>query len=231
MYALSRIAFKKKVPLNREFFKEFVSPQIVLYDNVLTFLRKIKLLEETARYKKVGLKIYFFIVTAGLEDLVKLSFPEGLIERTFGCRYEIIAYEGTVEEPESVPVFCMDETMKTRSMFEISKGSFLFENKAVNDRVPNDSLWAPFENIVYIGDGYSDVPAFSLVRSKGGMGIAVHDPELSKGDIDKKHGKLRTDKRADLVTEAIFETSGDLFKFLSSRCEQICHRYHAAKFD
>jgi hypothetical protein len=158
-----------------------------------------------------------------------LSFPSGLIKRTFGCRYEIIACEGKEKEPESVSVFCMDETMKTRSLFEISKGSFLDENKHVNVRIPNDKLWAPFENIVYIGDGFSDVPAFSLVRNKGGMGIAVYDPELPNDKIEEKHKKLRTDKRTDFITAANFEVSGELYKFLGIRCEQICHRYHAEK--
>src|SRR5579862_7830041 len=47
MYALSRIAFDKGVPLNAQFFREFVLPHIALYDGVSAFLRKLKLLEET----------------------------------------------------------------------------------------------------------------------------------------------------------------------------------------
>ncbi len=122
MYVLSRIAFKKGIPLNAEFFRKFIVPHIPLYEGVAIFLRKLKLLEETKLFKETGVTIHFFIVTAGLKELVELVPPEGLITWTFGCCYKIVVSEGDKSQPESVPVFCMDETMKTRSIFEICKG-------------------------------------------------------------------------------------------------------------
>jgi len=227
MYALSRIAFEKRVPLNTEFFETFVKPHIPLYDKVASFLRTLRLYEETASFKDVDLKIHFFIITAGLKDLVELLLPEGLIKWTFGCRYQVIAYRGNEQEPESIPVFCMDETMKTRSLFEISKGSFEDKDRSVNRRVNPEKLWAPFENIVYVGDGDTDVPALSLVRSHGGLGIVVYNPKKSREDIDRRLKDMRLDKRADLITPADFSEKGELFEYLSFRCKQICHRYRA----
>lgn len=228
MYALSRIAFKRKVPLNAEFFSKFIAPQIKLYDEVATFLRKLRLLTERKAFKDVDLKIHFFVITAGLKELVELAFPSDLITWTFGCCYKIIAAEGNEAEPESVPVFCMDETMKTRSLFEISKGSFLNPNASVNKRVAKENLWAPFENVVYVGDGDTDVPALSLVRSLGGLGIAVYDPKKSQADIDKKLKDLRLDMRTDLITAADFSEGSELYSYLEFRCKQICYRYRAA---
>lgn len=227
MYSLSRIAFRQKVPLNAEFFEKFVKPHIRLYAHVPSFFRKLKLLEETSAFRSVGLKIHHFIITAGLKDLVQLLLPDDLIRWTFGCRYEIIAFEGNEHEPESVSVFCMDETMKTRSMFEISKGSFEDKDRSVNRRVPAESRWAPFENIVYIGDGDTDVPALSLVRSQGGLGVAVYDPQRPRSEVDRRLRHMRLDKRADLITPAEFSESSELFKYLSYRCQQICWRYRA----
>lgn len=227
MYSLSKIAYSKEIPLNKEFFK-FVAPHIHLYENVLPFLRKIRLIEERKFFQDVDLKINFFVVTAGLKELVELIFPNDLIKMVFGCRYKIIISEEG-EIPESIPVFCMDETMKTRSLFEISKGSFLDENKQVNDRVSKDELWAPFDNIIYVGDGFSDVPAFSLVRSKGGVGIAVYDPALDAEKIEEKHKKLRLDKRVDMICPANFDQKSNLYKYISERCEHICFRYHAER--
>jgi 2-hydroxy-3-keto-5-methylthiopentenyl-1-phosphate phosphatase len=227
MYALSRIAFENKIPLNAEFFKKFVLPHISLYDGVAAFLRKLKLLEETALFKDSDVKINFFIVTAGLKELVELSFPNDLIKWTFGCCYKIIVSEDNKSAPESVPVFCMDETMKTRSLFEISKGSFSEKDRSVNKRVARDDLWAPFENIVYIGDGDTDVPALSLVRFRGGTGIAVYDPAKPKVEVDKRLKQMRADKRADLITAADFSDKGELFKYIASKCEHIALRYRA----
>jgi hypothetical protein len=227
MYALSRIAFAKRVPLNSEFFGKFVKPQISLYDDVASLFRRLKLLEETQRFKSIGLTVHHFIITAGLKDLVELLLPSGLVTWTFGCRYRIVVAQDRDEAPESVPVFCMDETMKTRSLFEISKGSFQDKNRSVNRRVPHEERWAPFENIMYIGDGDTDVPALSLVRSQGGVGIAVYDPAKAQAEIDKRLRTMRLDKRADLITPADFSAKGELFEYLNNRCRQIYQRYRA----
>ncbi len=229
MYALSRLAFNKKVPLNSEFFKKFVVPKIELYPDVISFLEQVKALEADKRFKDSNIKIHHFIVSAGLKELVEHVFPKGLITWTFGCRYTVIAFDGHTDAPESIPVFCMDETVKTRSLFEISKGSFNDPDKAVNTRVEERSLWAPFKNTIYIGDGPTDVPALSLVRDKGGLGIAVYNPSSAQKDINKRLRQMRLDKRADLITPSDFSKNGELFSFIKTRCIQICQRYEAER--
>lgn len=229
MYALSRIAFAKRIPLNAEFFGTFVKPHISLYPGVAAFLRKLKLLEETRLLKEASLKIHFFIITAGLKDLVELLLPPGLITWTFGCRYQVDAYNGDPEQPESIPVFCMDETMKTRSLFEISKGSFDDKNRSVNVRVLPEDRWAPFQNMIYVGDGDTDVPALSLVRSQGGLGVAVYNPLQPKDSVDKRLRQMRLDKRTDLITPADFDEGGEMFDFMRMRCLQVAQRYRAER--
>jgi 2-hydroxy-3-keto-5-methylthiopentenyl-1-phosphate phosphatase len=229
MYALSRIAARRKIPLNAEFFKNFVLAHIVLYEGVIAFLRKLKLLEETALFRDTELSICFFVITAGLKELIELAFPNGLVTWTFGCRYKIVVAPGKEDEPESVPVFCMDETMKTRSLFEISKGSFHDKDHSVNRSVQKEELWAPFEDIIYVGDGDTDVPALSLVRSKGGTGVAVFNPDSTQKAIESKLANMRLDKRADLITPADFKEDGELFQYLVERCRHIALRYRASR--
>ena len=227
MYSLSRLAFKFKAPLNPEFFKEFILPQIKLYENVLEFLENLKNLEKTPAFHKLNLEVHHFIVSAGLKELIEQVFPESLITSTFGCRYVIVTSDENKDEPESVPAFCMDETMKTRSIFEISKGSFADPKKQVNDRVEKKNLWAPFENMIYVGDGDTDIPALSLVRSKGGIGIAVYNPAWEKERTATRFKKMRLDKRTDLITPASFSPKSELYNYLVTRCNQIRQRYEA----
>lgn len=227
MYSLSRLAAKKKIPLNAEFFREFVLPDIELYPNVLKLLSEIKALQNTAEFKAVGLEIHHFIISAGLKDLIEQVFPAELVTWTFGCRYTVIADEKHPDEPESIPVFCMDETVKTRSLFEISKGSFNDPHKQVNSRIEEPHLWAPFKNFIYLGDGDTDVPALSLVRSKGGLGVAVYDPDKSREYVNNRLKRMRLDKRADLITPADFSVKSELFGYLKNRCIQIRQRYAA----
>lgn len=228
MYALSRVAFANKIPLNEQFFGKFVKPRIELYPNVPEFLVAIKALEDEEDFKFLDLHIHHFIVSAGLKDLVGQILPAGLIRWTFGCRYRVNSFEGDPQHPESIPVFCMDETMKTRSLFEISKGSFEDQSHSVNRRVPKDQRWAHFSDMIYIGDGDTDVPALSLVRSQGGIGVAVFNALLSPEKQQAKLKNMRLDERADLITPADYSLGGELFDYLRTRCKQICLRYRAA---
>ena len=227
MYALSRVAAQRRIPLNAEFFKEFVLDEIKLFPNAIEFLKAIKSLEKAKEFKKLGIEIHHFIVSAGLEDLVKQVFPEGLITRTFGCRYAVIAVPDHLDEPESIPVFCMDETVKTRALFEISKGSFDDPNKPVNKRVSKKDRFANFENFIYIGDGPTDIPSLSLTRYNGGLGIVVYNKREKREDTLKRLKNMSLDKRADLITPADYSLDSELFKFIESRCIQICQRYEA----
>ncbi|HRW60976.1 MAG TPA: hypothetical protein P5340_10025 [Defluviicoccus sp.] len=79
MYSLSRLAWRQKVPLNREFFKEFVIPALSLYESVGQFLANIKSMESQKVFSNLGLQVHHFIVSAGLKDLVEQVFPSDLI--------------------------------------------------------------------------------------------------------------------------------------------------------
>jgi 2-hydroxy-3-keto-5-methylthiopentenyl-1-phosphate phosphatase len=227
MYSLSRVANEKGIPLNAEFFQKFVVKEINLFSNVVNFLTELKNLSKLKEFKSLKIQIHHFIITAGLQHLVEQIFPKGLITHTFGCRYQVLAFKGYEDQPESIPVFCMDETMKTRALFEISKGSFKDPEKPVNKRVEEQDRFAPFNNIIYIGDGPTDIPSLSLTRYNGGMGVVVYDKKSRESDIQKKLESMSLDKRADLITPADYSTKSELFDFLKTRCIQIRQRYEA----
>ena len=224
MYSLSRLAEERERPLDADFFKKTILPTIELFPNVIEFLKALKNLEKEKEFKQQDIEIHHFIVSASLKDLVEQVFPKDLITRTFGCRYEVIREKDKVQ---NIPVFCMDETMKTRSLFEISKGSFLDESKPVNKRVEKADLWAHFSDFIYIGDGPTDIPALSLTRYHGGLGIVVYNTERDDVGLKNKLKNMSLDKRADLITPANFSLNGELFQFIKSRCVQIKQRYEA----
>ena len=227
MYSLARMADANQIPLNSQVFKELILPQVNLYPNVIPFLRNIKALSKTVRFNNLGIEIHHFVVSAGLKNLVEQTFPQKLVTHTFGCRYEVI-YDKAEDTIRNVPVFCMDETMKTRSLFEISKGSFQ-DNKrrGVNVKVPENKLWAPFSNMIFIGDGDTDVPALSLTRSKGGKGLVVYNPATGIGKRNAKLKAMRANKRADLITAADFKINSELHQYITSYCETVRQRYEA----
>ena len=233
MFSLSRLANRKRVPLNKEFFKTFVVPYIKLHLGVRECLKGIKNLEERQRFKQSNIKIYHFILSAGLKDLIEEVMSKDPIRWIFGCRYEIekVVDEDNIRNGEiiNVPVFCMDETMKTRSIFEIAKGTFQSKKRRVNKRILSSKLWCAYSDMIYVGDGPTDIPALSLVRDRGGTGVVVYDNK----DVRKTRSRLKElslDRRANIITPADFSKRGELFQFIKARCYQILQEYEASDF-
>ena len=230
MYRLSEMAKletrNKGILLDHNTLKTLIAHKIELYPKVLSFLQKIKNLATMEPYKSNNVKIHHFIITAGLKDLVTAVFEyhnaEELITETFGCKYRVI--QSNTGAIKNIPIYCMDKTTKTRALFEISKGCFLPSAQyKVDDLVPKEEEWCPFENMIYIGDGDTDIPAFSLIKSRTGLPIGVFEPNQSS----KKTQNIRKGRRIDLFTEADFAVNKELYKFIDIRCQQIVHRYKA----
>ena len=233
MYLLSEFASsvktQKKIGLSESAIRKVILGKIKLYPNVLNFLKAIQDFVSQKLYKENNIKIHHFIITAGLQDLVsaifKIEKKENLIRKIFGCRYKVVVNTED-QSVKNIPIYCMDKTAKTRALFEINKGCFQINTKyTVDDLVPKEKEWCPFENMIYIGDGDTDIPAFSLVNSRRGMTVGVFNP--SESNAQRKAKNIRKGKRIDLFTPADFTLNGDLFKFIKIRCDQITHRYDA----
>ena len=231
MFVLSRTAFHNETPLTKEFFsKRKITNLVKLYPNISRFFKKIKSFEKQSRFKKSNVRIHNFIITAGLKEYVEALVPKRIFSNIWGCRYSPAYRKGYEDDVESVPVFCMDQTMKTRALYEISKGVFVNESKSVNDKVIKGKFWSPFSNFIYIGDGPTDVPALSLTRAYGGYGIVVFNPDEDKKIVKDKLKKMSADSRCDLITKANFSVKGDLFNSIENRCYQILEKYEAEDF-
>ncbi|MDE0518968.1 MAG: HAD family hydrolase [Bdellovibrionales bacterium] len=236
MYLLSEMATNpdtcNKIALDEKHLGKLIAEKIRFYPNVLEFLKKIKSLSSEKFFKKNDIEIHHFIITAGLQDLVssvfKLHGSRDLIREIFGCRYKIIQDTDTQKVEKNIPIYCMDKTAKTRALFEICKGCFSKDAKyKVDDLVPKEDEWCSFENMIYIGDGDTDIPAFSLVRSRRGVTIGVYNPDETRNNINSKAENIRKGRRIDLFTPAEFTETGELFRFIKIRCEQIAKRYEA----
>ena len=76
----------------------------------------------------------------------------------------------------------------------------------------------PFSNIVFIGDGETDIPCMRLVRDQGGHSIAVYQPSSSKKKASAE--KLITDKRADFIAPADYSEGRRLDEIISKHTGQ-----------
>ena len=118
----------------------------------------------------VGLEGY--VISSGIEDLVGGCAFAGQFAGTFGCNYSTGA-DGRYDSIKSTVTF----TEKTKFLYAINKGigkkSLRSRPYLVNSAVSRGRRRVPFGNMVYIGDGPSDIPCFSAVRSNGGHCIGI----------------------------------------------------------
>lgn len=231
MYLLSEMAKghqkQEGMELNEKGIEKFMSKEIEFYPKVLDSLTELRDLSNEEIYKTNNIKIHHFVITAGLQDLVSVIFKrknsQNLITKIFGCRYNVI-------QEKNIPIYCMDKTVKTRSLFEIHKGCFEGDAlRKVDDFMQPGQEWCPFENMIYIGDGDTDIPSFSLVKSRGGMTIGVYNPDSSEKDTKRKAKNIS--QRIDLFTPANFNPKKELFHSIKTRCDQIAKRYSARKLE
>ena len=143
-------------------------------------LRKI-----VKRYKKINLNIEFFIISGGLQEIIEGSkIVKQNFKAVYACRLAGDTEAGVLKYISR----CVTFTEKTRFLFEINKGLDPKKTRRnpffVNQDIKEDKRPVPFKNMIYVGDGNTDIPCFSVVgKMGGGQTFGVFNPD------DKKSAK------------------------------------------
>lgn len=182
MYTMLRKAKEKGLSIRRQDLVE-MGRSIVLFPGVKEWFERINAFGESQ-----GVEIEHYILSSGLREIIEGSG----ISHEFK---EIYASEFYYDE-SGIPVWPkldVNFTAKTQFVYRINKGVLDVANdRDLNASMPDDSKRVPFTNMIYVGDGLSDVPCMKMMRSYGGQAIAVYQPEsrtaveelLQKGRVD-----------------------------------------------
>lgn len=169
--------------------------------------------------------IRFYIVTGGLEEIVAASSIAAATDGVRGCRLAE-GPDGVVSAVQNVVGF----TVKTRVLYEINKGVFDRARKEpflVNKAVAERDRPVPFEHMVYVGDGMTDIPSFSLVQSQGGQAIGVYDPRNTRS-VRRAWFELAKTGRVSMVLPPQYGRDDGLGSLLRTLVDLICKRLAAA---
>ncbi len=158
--------------ITREGFKAW-GAELPLYEGVESIFDRLR---EAVRKKNSRVSLEFYLVSSGIGDILRHTRIAGQFNDIWASDF---TYDpgGTVLFPKKIVSF----TDKTRYLFHVQKGIFGpdFRGKPfdVNKKVDDSKIRVPLNQMIFVGDGYTDIPCFSLVRKSGGIAIGVYDRE------------------------------------------------------
>ncbi len=216
--------------LNNHTLKE-LGKDLKFYPGLPEFFTTIKdVVANDPEYSKFNISVEHYIVSTGFTEMIKGSAIAPLVEEIWGCEFiERPAHSGyNLSEP--VPehsditqvAVAVDNTTKTRAIFEINKGVNKFESIDVNSKMKSGDRRIPFEHMIYIADGPSDIPAFSIINEFNGLTYAVYANGDSKGfnQVDN----LRKEMRIDMFGEANYTLNSPTYMWLVENTKHIANK-------
>lgn len=195
IYMIMKTAKEKGIPLTREFLQE-CGKGIKYFDGVTTWFSRIN---KYAQEK--GLVVEHYLITSGNKEIVEGTSIFKEFKSVFGCEY-LFDESGEAYWPRQI----VNYTLKTQYIFRISKG-FINTNddKEINEKTQHRRVH--YENMIYIGDGLTDVPSMIVVKENGGNSIAVYNKDQIEKVIDLYDGG-----RVNYVCKADYSSNSELEK-------------------
>ena len=193
MYMMIKMAKDRGIKLTREYLRN-CGKNIEFFKGVDTWFKRIN-----AYGLKKGVKVEHYLVSSGTKEIIEGCSIYKEFTQAYGCEF----YYDENGDPVW-PKLAINYTQKTQFFFRIAKGvTDVTNDNAVNEK--SSSLKIPYRNIVYLGDGMTDIACMTLVKRNGGRSIAVYPENQSHKVL-----QIYRDGRCNFMCRADYSEGGDL---------------------
>ena len=205
----------KNFPIRRSDFMQY-GRGIEFFEGVETYFDRINLYA-----KEKGIAIEHYIISSGLREFVKGTKIAKHFKNIFASGFEYDANGVAVW-----PALAINYTNKTQYLFRINKGiNNSYDNYEINKFMPEKERYIPFGQMIYIGDGETDVPAMKMIKYQGGKAIAVYNPKIRAKKNRKSPKQICEDlinqNRADYIAPANYSEGSELDKMIKLIIDKI----------
>jgi len=205
--------------------------ELQFYPGLPEFFPTIKsYIENNPRFQFYDIKLEHYIVSTGLSAMIRGSAIYQYVDHIWGCEFiedvalpnfknSQLAATSDCEKRIRQIGYALDNTSKTRALFEINKGSNKVDSIDVNAHMREEARRVPFKNMIYIADGPSDVPAFSILNKNEGKTYAIYP----KGNLKafNQVDSLRRDGRINMYGEADYKEGSQTYMWLVEHARHI----------
>lgn len=207
--------------------------EIDLYEGLPDFFELMrKSIEGQPGFAEHQIHVEHYVVSTGLRQMILGSAIAPFVTDVWASEFsELVAPPGYADGQDQLfspdgeirqLIYTIDNTTKTRAIFEINKGTNKNPSIDVNAKIAHEDRRVPFQNMIYVADGPSDVPVFSVVDANGGRTYAVYRPG-SPVEFGQASRLLEQD-RIDAFGEADYSEGSHTAMWLTQAAEGIAHR-------
>ena len=147
-------------------------------------------------------RLQHYLISAGQKEILDGASIRRHFKRIYASEYHF-NHHGVA----TFPKLLVTDTLKTQFLFRINKGREGI-TESINEHMPEGERPIPFHNMIYVGDGMTDVPSMALTKKSGGHTVAVYDRKRKSGRSTCV--KLLNAGRADFIAEADYRADSKL---------------------
>ena len=231
-HILTHVLAGQMAGLNNRVLRE-CGREIAFYPGMPAFFdRSRAFVREKSEHIKHEITLEHYIVSTGLAEMIRGSAAAPGVDGIWGCEFvENPLQPGFLQQKEMDITaeaeiaqigMVIDNTTKTRAIFEINKGTNKNPAIDVNSNIQPEDRRIPMQNMIYIADGPSDIPSFSVVKNGGGKAYAVYNPD-SAAEFEQ-NDRLRQVGRIDHYGPADYDEKSPTARWLRLQIHKICDR-------